>query len=78
METNQMSATLQVPSSTPAELWDACQDNLQRKVVLGDMVNYDDFRSPPLILHHQTEWVGFCYVSEKKQICEVMVEQSIP
>lgn len=37
-----------------------------------------DVVSPPLILYKQTEFIGSCCVSEKKQICEVQAEKLIP
>lgn len=81
METNQVSATLQVPHSTPVKLWDACQDKLQGKLVLGDMINYVTLVGPPPpapIFYNQTEFISSCCVSEKKQICEVKTEKPIP
>ena len=48
-------------------------------MVLGDMVNSDDFRFFPSFLFQQwTEFIDFSYVLEKKYICEVKVKQSIP
>ena len=74
-----MSIPLKVSYSTPVKLWDACQGKLQRQMVLGDMVNSDDFRFfPSFLFQQQTEFIDFSYVSEKKYICEVKVKQSIP
>ena len=48
-------------------------------MVLGDMVNSDDFMFfPSFLFQQQTEFIDFSYVSEKKYICEVKVKQSIP
>ena len=74
-----MSITLKVAYSTPFKLWDACQGKLQRQIVLGDMVNYDDFFFfLSFLFQHRTEFIDFSYVLEKKQTHEVKVEQSIP